>query len=306
MAPSIRGTRCLTLASRASEPSTPSTASAANSQARARFQFRSAIARQREQSEHSAAGGEQVDQPGEDLSRASLDASWRSMLAFRSSRGHERLRAVSGPKLAGALRRWDVMNMIEDVSAEPECAFARAGPQLLADRARRPRRADRRRRPIISGWRGRRCSKATIADPADRLGFRHPNRPRSATRTTARPATLGPFLSWLAKNRPGLRIHILKWDIGAIKLLGRGTTIFRLARWAWSKRIYFKLDGAHPSGAQPPSEDRGDRRQARFLRRHRHDRVALGHARRMRDRDERRGGRPPGAATAPGTTPPWR
>ncbi len=63
------------------------------------------------------------------------------------------------------------------------------------------------------------------------------------------PARLGPFLSWLARNRPGLSIHILKWDLGSLKLLGRGTTILRLARWAWSKRIFFKLDGAHPFGA---------------------------------------------------------
>ncbi len=63
------------------------------------------------------------------------------------------------------------------------------------------------------------------------------------------PARLGPFISWLAKNRPGLSIHILKWDIGALKLLGRGTTIFRLVRWARSRQIAFKLDGAHPVGA---------------------------------------------------------
>jgi len=63
------------------------------------------------------------------------------------------------------------------------------------------------------------------------------------------PGTLGPFLSWLAKCRPGLSIRILKWDLGAIKLLGRGSTVFRLARWAWSDRIFFKLDGAHPFGA---------------------------------------------------------
>ena len=34
-----------------------------------------------------------------------------------------------------------------------------------------------------------------------------------------------------------------------MKLLGRGTTVFRLARWAASKQINFKLDGAHPAGA---------------------------------------------------------
>jgi len=63
------------------------------------------------------------------------------------------------------------------------------------------------------------------------------------------PAKLGPFVSWLARNRPDLKIHILKWDLGAVKLLGRGTTLFRLARWARNKRIFFKLDGAHPFGA---------------------------------------------------------
>lgn len=63
------------------------------------------------------------------------------------------------------------------------------------------------------------------------------------------PAHLGPFLSRLARDRPGLSIRILKWDLGALKLLGRGTTILRLIRWAWSKQIFFKLDGAHPFGA---------------------------------------------------------
>ena len=62
------------------------------------------------------------------------------------------------------------------------------------------------------------------------------------------PAELGAFLSWLPKHRPGLQIHILKWDVGALKLLGRGSTVFRLALWASNKQIHFKLDGAHPSG----------------------------------------------------------
>jgi len=63
------------------------------------------------------------------------------------------------------------------------------------------------------------------------------------------PVELGAFLSWLPENRPGLQIHILKWDIGAIKLLGRGTTVLRLARWAANDQIHFKLDGAHAVGA---------------------------------------------------------
>ena len=63
------------------------------------------------------------------------------------------------------------------------------------------------------------------------------------------PAKLGPLLSWLAKHRPHVSINILKWDFGAPKLLTRGTTIFRLVRWARTKQITFKLDGAHPFGA---------------------------------------------------------
>jgi phospholipase D1/2 len=63
------------------------------------------------------------------------------------------------------------------------------------------------------------------------------------------PNELGPFIQWLADHRPELCIHILKWDVGALKLIGRGTTLLRLARWMWHKRIGFKLDGAHPTGA---------------------------------------------------------
>jgi len=63
------------------------------------------------------------------------------------------------------------------------------------------------------------------------------------------PGKLGPLLSWLAKHRPEVSIHILKWDMGAPKLLGRGTTVLRLLRWAMTKQINFKLDGAHPFAA---------------------------------------------------------
>jgi phospholipase D1/2 len=63
------------------------------------------------------------------------------------------------------------------------------------------------------------------------------------------PVKLGPLLSWLAKHRPQVSINILKWDLGAPKLLGRGTTILRLMRWAMTRQITFKLDGAHPKGA---------------------------------------------------------
>lgn len=63
------------------------------------------------------------------------------------------------------------------------------------------------------------------------------------------PATIGSFVSWLARRRPELSILILRWDWGATKLLARGTTFFRLLNWARTPQIKFKLDGAHPPGA---------------------------------------------------------
>ncbi|MDQ3483410.1 MAG: phospholipase D-like domain-containing protein [Pseudomonadota bacterium] len=63
------------------------------------------------------------------------------------------------------------------------------------------------------------------------------------------PTALGPFITWLAKQKPELQIYILKWDVGALKLLARGSTIFRLIRWARHDQIHFKLDGAHATGA---------------------------------------------------------
>ncbi len=63
------------------------------------------------------------------------------------------------------------------------------------------------------------------------------------------PAKLGDFLSWLAGERHCLDIRILNWNIGAIKLLGRGTTALRLARWMSHRGITFKMDSAHPLGA---------------------------------------------------------
>ena len=63
------------------------------------------------------------------------------------------------------------------------------------------------------------------------------------------PDCLGPLLSWLVHNRPGLSIHILAWDGGAYKFLGRGSTLFRLATWSRHERMHFRLDGAHPREA---------------------------------------------------------
>lgn len=62
------------------------------------------------------------------------------------------------------------------------------------------------------------------------------------------PTRLGDFILAVAKANPALEIRILKWDVGALKILGRGRSIIDVVRWALHKRIQFKLDGAHPTG----------------------------------------------------------
>ena len=67
------------------------------------------------------------------------------------------------------------------------------------------------------------------------------------SRAEGAPLHLGAFISWLAKTRPGLRIHILAWGGEAYSFLGRGTTLLRMARWRlFSDRIDFQLDSNHP------------------------------------------------------------
>jgi phospholipase D1/2 len=63
------------------------------------------------------------------------------------------------------------------------------------------------------------------------------------------PNKLGPFLRWIDKNRPDVEVYVLKWDLGAIHALGRGTTPLAVLNWVTSARIHFKLDGAHPKAA---------------------------------------------------------
>ena len=61
------------------------------------------------------------------------------------------------------------------------------------------------------------------------------------------PVHLGPFISWLAKRRPELCIYILAWDGELYSLLGRGTTLARMALWRMiSKQVSFKLDSTPP------------------------------------------------------------
>ncbi len=62
------------------------------------------------------------------------------------------------------------------------------------------------------------------------------------------PKRLGDFILWLADRTPGLEIKLLKWNIGALKMVARGSTMVDVAKWALHKQIQFKLDGAHPVG----------------------------------------------------------
>ncbi|MCM8730785.1 phospholipase D-like domain-containing protein [Hephaestia sp. GCM10023244] len=63
------------------------------------------------------------------------------------------------------------------------------------------------------------------------------------------PVSVGHFIDWLVAHTPTLHFNILRWDVGAIKSVFRGKTIFTIARWMAHDRITLKLDGAHPTGA---------------------------------------------------------
>jgi phosphatidylserine/phosphatidylglycerophosphate/cardiolipin synthase-like enzyme len=63
------------------------------------------------------------------------------------------------------------------------------------------------------------------------------------------PDTIGTFFPWLVDRTPGLQVHLLRWDMGAIKSLARGTTLLRIVQWAAHPAIHMRLDGHHPTGA---------------------------------------------------------
>jgi phosphatidylserine/phosphatidylglycerophosphate/cardiolipin synthase-like enzyme len=73
--------------------------------------------------------------------------------------------------------------------------------------------------------------------------------PLNPTTTDDGPAKVGDFIHWLAERTPGLDIYLLRWSMGAVKALARGTTIITLIKWMTHPRIHTKLDSAHPLGA---------------------------------------------------------
>ena len=63
------------------------------------------------------------------------------------------------------------------------------------------------------------------------------------------PVELGEFILWLVERCPTLEIYLLRWDVGAVKTIFRGKTIFTLVKWMRHPRITTVLDGAHPTGS---------------------------------------------------------
>ncbi|MGR3504681.1 MAG: phospholipase D-like domain-containing protein [Paracoccaceae bacterium] len=63
------------------------------------------------------------------------------------------------------------------------------------------------------------------------------------------PNKLGKFLSWVIDKRPDLRIYVLRWDLGALNGIARGSTSLVMLDWMTDKRIRFRLDSAHPAGS---------------------------------------------------------
>lgn len=63
------------------------------------------------------------------------------------------------------------------------------------------------------------------------------------------PLEIGAYLDWLVERNPDLHIHILQWNLAALKLAKRGRTLLKAAKWLAHDRIQLKLDDDHPEGA---------------------------------------------------------
>jgi phosphatidylserine/phosphatidylglycerophosphate/cardiolipin synthase-like enzyme len=63
------------------------------------------------------------------------------------------------------------------------------------------------------------------------------------------PASVGEFIYWLVERNPDLEVFLLRWDVGAIKTVFRGSNLLTLVRWMRHPRIHTKLDSFHPTGA---------------------------------------------------------
>lgn len=71
-------------------------------------------------------------------------------------------------------------------------------------------------------------------------------------KTLAGPNQLRAFLWWLLRLRPGLEVYLLKSNLGlvpAFQTIWNGVTPVALLNWLSSDRLWFAVDGAHPTGA---------------------------------------------------------
>ncbi len=62
----------------------------------------------------------------------------------------------------------------------------------------------------------------------------------------APPDPFGRLLSHVVRRRPGLQVHILRWDVGFLRLPFRGSTPFFLLNLLASRRLHFRMDSHHP------------------------------------------------------------
>ncbi len=63
------------------------------------------------------------------------------------------------------------------------------------------------------------------------------------------PNLLGKYLEWVVEQNEDLQVYILKWDVGLLETLSRGSTPLMLANWMTNNRITMKLDSAHPASS---------------------------------------------------------
>jgi phosphatidylserine/phosphatidylglycerophosphate/cardiolipin synthase-like enzyme len=63
------------------------------------------------------------------------------------------------------------------------------------------------------------------------------------------PETVGDFIYWLVEHNPRLEVYLLRWDLGALRTVFRGTTLFTVMKWMRHPRIHTRLDGHHPPAA---------------------------------------------------------
>ena len=63
------------------------------------------------------------------------------------------------------------------------------------------------------------------------------------------PDELGAFLKHTVNSRPGLQAYILKWDMAMLFTLSRQIVPVLALDLMTQRRIHFRLDAQHPSGA---------------------------------------------------------